>query len=279
MEWLGVITDSWLATLAWLAGLTFPFAALAFLMPCNRCVYWWKDLRAAGTDLLYWFLTPLIVRVGRTLLLTAGILLLFGGSAPGFAFIPKWPIWQQCLAVLLLQDVMLYWIHRIFHTRPGWRFHAVHHSPALVDWLSGARSHFVNTLLSFVLVDAVVQLVGFSPVALLLLAPFNIVYSSMVHANLNWTFGPLRYVFASPVFHRWHHSVEKEAIDKNFASTFPFLDLLFGTFYMPAGKLPQRFGNGAIDYPEDFWGQFIQPFRKEKSPPEHPATGGQRMAA
>ena len=30
--------------------------------------------------------------------------------------------------------------------------------------------------------------------------------SAFVHANLNWTLGPFRYVLASPVFHRWHHT-------------------------------------------------------------------------
>ena len=35
---------------------------------------------------------------------------------------------------------------------------------------------------------------------------------------------------------------------------------------MPPGKLPEHFGNGDPDFPEDFWGQFIHPFRK-KTPP------------
>jgi WD40 repeat protein len=89
------------------------------------------------------------------------------------------------------------------------------------------------------------------------------VHSTMVHANLNWTFGPLRYVFASPVFHRWHHTTLREGLNKNFASTFPFLDVIFGTFYMPLGKLPAEFGNGEAGFPEDFWGQFIQPFARK----------------
>src|SRR5262249_57144412 len=116
-------------------------------------------------------------------------------------------------------------------------------------------------------------LLGFSPAALLVLAPFNTVYSAMVHANLRWTFGPLRYVFASPVFHRWHHTTLAEGRDRNFAPTFPFLDLLFGTFYMPPGRLPEEFGSGAADFPEDFWGQFIHPFRRAK-PPAPPHTRG-----
>ena len=44
----------------------------------------------------------------------------------------------------------------------------------------------------------------------LLVGPFNIFHSAFVHANLNWTFGPLRYVISSPVFHRWHHSRERD---------------------------------------------------------------------
>src|SRR5262249_28957972 len=106
-----------------------------------------------------------------------------------------------------------------------------------------------------------VLLLGFAPVALVLLVPFNLVYSAMVHANLNWTFGPLRYVFASPVFHRWHHTMQDEGGNKNFATTFPLLDVVFGTFYMPPGKLPEQFGTDEPDFPTDFWGQFLHPFR------------------
>jgi len=32
-----------------------------------------------------------------------------------------------------------------------------------------------------------------------------------------------------PRFHHWHHGIEEEAIDVNFAIHFPWLDRLFGT--------------------------------------------------
>ena len=191
--------------------------------------------------------------VAPTALFAAGIALLFAGKSPGFAVLRRLPIWQQVPSNprdsghhAVLDPSRLSHPARL-------RFHAIHHSPKFVDWLSAGRSHFVNSLLSFVLADVAVQLLGFSPAALIVLAPFNVIYSSLVHANLNWTFGPLRFVFASPVFHRWHHTAEGDGIDKNFASTFPLLDLIFGTFYMPAGKLPEQFGNGDTDFPEDFW--------------------------
>jgi sterol desaturase/sphingolipid hydroxylase (fatty acid hydroxylase superfamily)/DNA-binding beta-propeller fold protein YncE len=261
MDWVATVGEAWLNTLGWLAGLACAFGLLARLMPCNPGMYWWKDLRAAATDFMYWFIVPLFLRVCRTLLLIVAVVLLFGGADPQPLPVRDLPLWQQCLAIQLIQDVMLYWLHRAFHTRWAWPFHAIHHSPTVLDWTSTSRFHPVNQLLEFVLADVAVLLMGFAPAALVILAPFNIVYSALVHANLNWTFGPLRYVFASPVFHRWHHTTLAEGLNKNFAPTFPFLDVLFGTFHMPPGQLPEQFGTGDPDFPAGFWGQLVHPFR------------------
>jgi sterol desaturase/sphingolipid hydroxylase (fatty acid hydroxylase superfamily) len=272
MEWIAEIGDIWLDTLAWIAGLTLGFGVLARLMPCNRGMYWWKDLRAAATDFIYWFIVPLFLRLAQTLLLRAGLRLLYGGAEPQPWPVKNLPLWLQIVLILLIQDALLYASHRIFHTRLAWRFHAVHHSPTVLDWMSTARFHPLNHLLGFTLADLAVLLMGFPAETLLVLAPFNLIYSAMTHANLNWTFGPLRYLFASPVFHRWHHTTEKEGLNKNFASTFPFLDLLFGTFYMPPGRLPERYGVGESDFPEDFLGQLVHPFRKQSKKPSSTAV-------
>ena len=100
---------------------------------------------------------------------------------------------------------------------------------------------------------------GFSPQVFAIVAPINFFSGALVHANLNWTFGPLRYVLASPVFHRWHHSIDPNVRDKNFAPTFAFLDLMFGTFHMPEGRTPEGFG--AVGVPANFLGQLAYPFR------------------
>jgi WD40 repeat protein/sterol desaturase/sphingolipid hydroxylase (fatty acid hydroxylase superfamily) len=266
MEILVAVKNSWLETLALMGGLAVAFGVLARLMPCNPGMTWWKKPRAVLTDFVYWFIVPLFLNLCRTALLCAGLVLLFGGRDPDLLPVRALPLWQQCLLVLLIQDFLLYWIHRGFHGRLGWKFHAVHHSPTVLDWMSTARFHPLNNLLAFVLVDVIVLLLGFPPRALFLLAPFNLAYSALVHANLNWTFGPLKYVLASPVFHRWHHTTLEEGRDRNFASTFPLFDLAFGTFHMPAGKLPEQFGAGEIDFPETFWGQLVHPFRGSTSP-------------
>jgi sterol desaturase/sphingolipid hydroxylase (fatty acid hydroxylase superfamily) len=283
MDWMAEIGPAWLQTLVGLAGLSLALAALTRLTPCNPGMYWWKDLRGTCTNLMYLFVVPLFLRLGRTFLLAAVTALLFAGHEAGFAAVRGLALWQQCLAVLLVQDVLLYGAHRAFHSRLGWAFHAAHHSPEVLDWMAHARFHPVNQFLCFTLADVVVLLLGFSPRALLVLAPFNVAYSALVHANLNWTFGPLRYVLASPVFHRWHHTARAEGGDKNFAATFPVLDILFGTFYMPPGRVPEHYGIDEADFPEDFWGQLLHPFRargrRPDATPRDEAGAGERRAA
>jgi sterol desaturase/sphingolipid hydroxylase (fatty acid hydroxylase superfamily) len=267
MDWIAEIGQSWLHTAKWLAGLGVAFAILARFMPCNPGMYWWKDVRAVVTDFMYWFIVPIFLNLAKTAMLIAGVVVLYDGLKPEFLPVTGWPLWLQCPVILLLQDGMLYGIHRLFHTRLAWKFHAVHHSPKVLDWMSTMRTHPVNFILEFTLADVVVLMLGFSPPALMALAVFNTIYSAMVHANLSWTFGPLRYVFASPVFHRWHHTTEEAGLNKNFASTFPFLDVLFGTFHMPAGQLPEQFGIGDTEFPEDFLGQLVYPLRATRTPP------------
>jgi sterol desaturase/sphingolipid hydroxylase (fatty acid hydroxylase superfamily) len=86
----------------------------------------------------------------------------------------------------------------------------------------------------------------------------------MVHANLNWTFGPLRYVVVSPVFHRWHHA--RAVCDKNFASTFSLWDLMFGTYHMPVGELPKDYGIDDKEMPEGLLAQLAYPLRQRDVP-------------
>jgi sterol desaturase/sphingolipid hydroxylase (fatty acid hydroxylase superfamily) len=66
--------------------------------------------------------------------------------------------------------------------------------------------------------------------------------SFLIHANVRFRFGPLRLVLASPEFHHWHHSTDREARDRNFAGQLSFLDALFGTLHMPRGQMPKAYG-------------------------------------
>jgi sterol desaturase/sphingolipid hydroxylase (fatty acid hydroxylase superfamily) len=80
----------------------------------------------------------------------------------------------------------------------------------------------------------------------------------MVHAKLDWDWGPLRSAIASP---RFHHTDEVNARDKNFAGLLRVWDILLGTYYMPRDRLPQCFGT-ATPVPGNLIGQMIFPFKR-----------------
>ncbi len=174
----------------------------------------------------------------------------------------------QLVIFLFVRDCLIYLRHRIFHTRPIWAFHSIHHSSEEVNWLSAARFHPTESLIETggesVLV-VVCALIGMDAsvisVATLLIGFYNL----FIHSNLRWTFGPLRYVLVSPVFHRWHHSDLPEAQDKNFAAMFSCIDLVLGTFYMPMHLRPDTTGLSAQEktvHPRTLGGQLWYPFRK-----------------
>lgn len=241
------------------------FAALSWATPCNAGKPWWNK-RGLVTDLCYWFVVPVLSRYGRIGFTVLATVYLFGISGEknilayydhGHGPISELPFWGQVLLYLVGTEFVLYWIHRAFHSAKLWRFHAVHHSTVDLEWVSASRFHPVNLLMGTILVDVIVLLSGFTPDVFVVMAPFNIVTSGWVHANLNWTLGPLKYVISGPVFHRWHH--DKDALGKNFASTLSIFDWMFGTFYMPEGKLPENYGLIEDDMPQTFGAQVLYP--------------------
>jgi sterol desaturase/sphingolipid hydroxylase (fatty acid hydroxylase superfamily) len=179
----------------------------------------------------------------------------------GHGRLSELPLWVQAAMFLILSDFMLYWTHRMFHGSGFWKYHAIHHSSEDLDWISAARFHPVNLFLGTVAVDVILLLAGVSPNIMLWVGPFTTFHSAFVHANLNWTLGPFKYLIATPVFHRWHHTSLNEGGDTNFAGTFPVWDVLFGTFRMPDNVLPDNYGVDDQVIPDEIGGQLAYPFR------------------
>jgi sterol desaturase/sphingolipid hydroxylase (fatty acid hydroxylase superfamily) len=252
------------------AALAIVFSVLSYFWACNPGNPWWRK-KELVTDLCYWFFVPLIARVVRISLLVTGASFLFNVKGPdeliafydnGHGPLAALPLWVQAIMFLVLSDFMLYWTHRIFHGGALWKFHSIHHSSEEVDWISAARFHPINLLLGTIAVDVILLLAGISPNVMLWIGPFTIFHSAFVHANLNWTLGPFKYVIATPVFHRWHHTSLDRGGDTNFSGTFPIWDILFGTFRMPAGELPDDYGKDEEKVPGGLGAQLAYPFQK-----------------
>jgi sterol desaturase/sphingolipid hydroxylase (fatty acid hydroxylase superfamily) len=246
---------------------------------------WFAALRRPGAraDVAWWLLGPLLagpvvrVLVGAAILL--GVLLL-GGSPEHWrgelaagrfpdpspwglgAWLRALPFGLELLLGLLVADLAGYVSHRLFHRGRLWRVHAVHHSSERLDWLAAARVHPLNEVGARFAQAAPLLLLGFDPLVFAAAAPVLTLYAVLLHADVPWTFGPLRFVLASPAFHRWHHAADREALDKNFAGLFPVWDLLFGTFHMPQGRAPARLGIRGERVPPGVLGQLAYPFRR-----------------
>ncbi len=268
----GILTQCATSTLSALRdtailGIIF-FVVAWFASPCNPQAPWWRK-SGLMTDICFAIIPRTIVVYGQVVLIAAGMNIFFGNIGPadieaflsqGHGILSELPFWQKTILYLLGNDLIMYLTHRLFHTVRLWRFHAVHHSSESLDWISATRSHPVDQIFHSGLSDAIMILIGIPTEVIGYLIPWSIGSAALVHANVNWDFGKFRYLLASPIFHRWHHTSCELGGGSNFAGTFPIIDLVFGTFYMPRGERPSAFGLPDRSYPRTFLGQIAAPF-------------------
>ncbi len=172
------------------------------------------------------------------------------------------PLIPQVLFAILVADLAQYWTHRAYHEIPFlWKFHSVHHSVKAMDWLAGSRQHMLELIFTRVCVMAPLFVLGFSLEAVnyyILVVGFQAVFN---HANVKLPWGPLRYLIVTPDFHHWHHSSDTEAIDKNYAAHYAFLDYLFGTAVKSENAFPEHYGVVGDYVPDGFIAQQMFPFK------------------
>lgn len=221
------------------------------------------------TDLGYYFLNSLLPKFLLILPLSmlAGVIHYLAPSDL-YAWIADTPFWTRFAAAMIVGEFGAYWGHRWSHEIPVlWRFHAIHHSSEEMDWLVNTRAHPLDMVFG--------RLSGLIPIYVLglaqpagntvdlvpvLYAIAGTVWSFFIHANVRWRFGWLEWLISTPAFHHWHHTKDGPAvINKNYAAIFPWMDILFGTFYLHGKQWPVEYG---IDEPmaPNLAGQLLQPF-------------------
>ena len=216
------------------------------------------------TDLVHFLVSHVAVQLLTFLTLLPATVLGAWLVHPGIrGTVAAQPLWLQVIEIMLLADIAQYWMHRAFHRVPFlWRFHAVHHSSRALDWLAGSRLHLVDVLITRAAILVPLFLLGFAQAALyawLVIIAFHAIFN---HVNLRFRFGVLENLLVTPRFHHWHHAVAP--IDRNFAVHFPWLDRLFGTYYMPEDQWPEALGIHGHPVPEGFVAQLVHPFRLKR---------------
>jgi len=217
-------------------------------------------------DIGYFLSTHLPIQVTSFLiLLPATQLTAYLGISGAIESMGHLPWLAQFLLAVLVADVCEYFLHRAFHTVPFlWGFHAIHHSSKALDWIAGSRAHLVE--------DVVVR--GGMLIPMMFIFPHDIIvayllwvtiHATWAHCNFRPAIKWLEPYVVQPRFHHWHHTAQPEAIDKNFAIHFPWIDRIFGTYYFPKdGSWPETYGLHKEEFPKGFWAQNLYPFRRRK---------------
>ncbi len=245
-------------------GATALVAALERALPFRRA---WNrsrgDLRA---DLAY-----LPTALGINALLETGVkvVAVAAGAALSDAFgvglwPGGWPLAAQLVVACIVAELFDYWPHRWMHAHPGlWRFHLIHHSPERLYWLNATRAHPVELLFRGVFAFLPLTLLGAGGDVLALFALTTIVVGLFQHANVDTELGPLAWIFSVGEMHRWHHSTDLAEAAHNFGNNFLFWDVVFGSWYRPRGRAPEKLGVGGLEgFPASWLRQLAEPFRR-----------------
>lgn len=253
-SWLGV--DFFVLNLVLYSAVFVPLERL-FALRADQPVF----RRQWLLDLTYFFVNSLLIEI-LTILTLKPALILFDWARvePVRSVIGSSPLILQVPALLMVADFSQYWVHRTFHTVPLlWRCHAIHHSIEQMDWLAGSRLHLADVILTRGLTYAPIFVLGFSEQALMVYVFLVAAQATFIHANVRWEFRALQRLIVTPAFHHWHHSADREALDKNFAVHTPIWDTLFGTYYLP-NRWPTAYGlSHGRDVPARWVSQLIYP--------------------
>jgi sterol desaturase/sphingolipid hydroxylase (fatty acid hydroxylase superfamily) len=247
----------------WLALLAAIFVPLERLFALRRE----KILRTGiAADLSYYFINAavpaLLMSVPLGLVAVAVRHVIPGGF---HAWVAETPFWPRVLVAFVVAETAYYWAHRAMHQVPAlWRFHSVHHSAAHIDFLVNTRAHPIDIMIGRLSGTVPLYVIGLagpmgaaSGTLPLLITFIGTVWGFFIHANVRWRLGPLEWLVTSPAFHHWHHTLEAPT-DRNYASTLPWLDRIFGTYYSPKGQWPANYGIKET-MPDSLRGQLAEP--------------------
>ena len=218
------------------------------------------------TDIVYFLSTHLPLQITTFLILLPATQLSSVLNIPVLTrAVGHLPWIVQFFLAVLVADLAEYAIHRAFHKVPFmWRFHEIHHSSKALDWIAGSRSHIVDDVAvrGFILIP---MMCVFSHNMLVAYLFFVNIHATWAHCNYGPTIKWLEPFLVQPRYHHWHHTSQPEAIDRNFAIHFPWIDRLFGTHYLPEDKWPDHYGLNNETIPAGFWRQTFYPLTRSKA--------------
>lgn len=138
--------------------------------------------------------------------------------------------WIYWTMLLLAEDFIFYWLHRVDHyCRLFWAVHVTHHSSEEFNLTVGFRSSVLQPLYRFIWFIPL-ALLGFRPIDILMMYVATQVYGIIIHTQFVGKLGFLEWFMSTPSHHRVHHGSNVPYLDKNMGMVLIIWDRMFGTF-------------------------------------------------
>jgi sterol desaturase/sphingolipid hydroxylase (fatty acid hydroxylase superfamily) len=174
--------------------------------------------------------------------LLRGFVLFFLGFFFTFQFTAIETPWIYWLVLLLTEDFMFYWLHRVDHyCRLFWAVHVTHHSSEEFNLTVGFRSSVFQPLYRFMWFIPL-PLLGFRPEDIMLMYAITQIYGILIHTQSVNKLGPLEWFLSTPSHHRVHHASNVRYLDKNLGMVLIIWDKMFGTFEAEDHAEPIKYG-------------------------------------
>lgn len=132
--------------------------------------------------------------------------------------------------LLLAQDFMFYWLHRVDHyCRLFWAVHVTHHSSEEFNLTVGFRSSVFQPLYRFIYFIPL-SFLGFKGIDIMFIYAATQIYGILIHTKTVKKLGFLEWFLSTPSHHRVHHGSNVQYLDKNMGMVLIIWDRMFGTF-------------------------------------------------
>ncbi len=182
----------------------------------------------------------------------------------------SYPETVQLVIFFIATDFIQWFTHVLLHRFPFlWKFHKVHHSVEEMGFAAHLRYHWMENVFYTPMKYIMVMLIGgFDPKQAFIVYYAAIVIGHINHANINISYGPLKYLFNNPKMHIWHHAYELPkdySYGVNFGISLSIWDYIFRTNYIPYSGRDIKLGFEKIEeFPKTFFKQLLYGFIKER---------------
>jgi len=268
-----ILYPSWHNYFYWLIGLSLLVWFLEIIFPWRKeQAVFRQDFWLDGFYMFFNFF--LFSLIGFNAISNIGVdffnrfIALFGMSNVVAFHIHQWPIWSQYLLMFVLADFIQWNIHRLLHKNKYlWQFHKVHHSVQQMGFAAHLRFHWMESVIYKTMQYIPLAMIGFGIQDFFIIHIIAVAIGHLNHANIQLTYGPLKYILNNPVMHLWHHAhyLPKNSYGVNFGLSLSIWDYLFKTAYIPNHNANEPLGfDGVEEFPNSFIKQVLYPIIKDK---------------